>query len=69
VADLVTRIAQLADDVPQIAELDLNPVICRGSSLTVVDARIRVAAAPDLPDPVLRRLAAPANRAVEVLRP
>ena len=58
VADLVARIAQLADDVPEIAELDLNPVICRGDSLITVDARIRVAPAPRLPDPVLRRLGA-----------
>jgi acyl-CoA synthetase (NDP forming) len=59
VAELVARVAQLVDDVPEIAELDLNPVICSGGdSLVAVDARIRVAPAPDVPDPVLRRLAA-----------
>jgi acetyl coenzyme A synthetase (ADP forming)-like protein len=57
VAELVTCVAQLVDDVPQIAELDLNPVICNGDSLVAVDARIRVAPAPDVPDPVLRQLA------------
>jgi acyl-CoA synthetase (NDP forming) len=41
--DLVVRIGQLITDLPQIAELDLNPVICRDEQLVVVDARIRVA--------------------------
>jgi hypothetical protein len=27
--EIVIRIAQLAEDVPELAELDLNPVICR----------------------------------------
>ncbi|WAX57636.1 GNAT family N-acetyltransferase [Jatrophihabitans cynanchi] len=57
VADVIARIAQLVDDVPEIAELDLNPIICHGSTLTVVDARIRVAPAPRVPDPVLRQMA------------
>jgi acyl-CoA synthetase (NDP forming) len=54
--DLVVRIAALADDLPEIAELDLNPVICRGEDLVVVDARIRVAAVSTGPDPFLRKL-------------
>jgi hypothetical protein len=57
VADVVARIAQLVDDVPEIAELDLNPIICHGSTLTAVDARVRVAPAPRVPDPVLRQMA------------
>ncbi len=56
VADLLVRVAQLVDGVPEIAELDLNPVICGPESLVTVDARIRIAPAPHLPDPVLRRL-------------
>ena len=56
IADLVTRIAQMVDDVPEIAELDLNPVICNERSLITVDARVRIAPAPHVPDPVLRRL-------------
>jgi hypothetical protein len=39
-----------------VAELDLNPVICHGEQLVVVDARIRIASAPRRPDPLLRRL-------------
>lgn len=55
-ADLLIRVAALADDVPEIAELDLNPVICRGERLLVADARIRVARASARPDQLVRRL-------------
>ena len=44
-ADLAVRIGALADDLPEVAELDLNPVICHGENLLVVDARVRVAVA------------------------
>ena len=37
------RIAQLAEDVPELAELDLNPVICGADGCQAVDARIRLA--------------------------
>jgi acyl-CoA synthetase (NDP forming)/RimJ/RimL family protein N-acetyltransferase len=54
-ADLLLRVSRLADDLPEIAELDLNPVIARPDGAHVVDVRIRVAsAAPH--DPFLRQL-------------
>lgn len=56
VRDVVLRLASLADDLPQVAELDLNPVICHGDELVVVDAKVRLAPAPAMPDPVLRQL-------------
>ena len=40
--DLVLRLARLADDVPEIAELDLNPVLGLPSGCVAVDARVRV---------------------------
>ena len=42
--DLLLRLSQLLTDVPEIAELDLNPVIVhdQGQGATVVDARIRL---------------------------
>ncbi|NUU21444.1 MAG: acetate--CoA ligase family protein, partial [Streptomycetaceae bacterium] len=43
VEDLLHRVSRLADDVPQIAELDLNPAIARPDGVTVVDARVRIA--------------------------
>jgi len=40
--DLVLRLARLADDIPEIAELDLNPVIALPEGCVAVDARVRV---------------------------
>jgi acyl-CoA synthetase (NDP forming) len=44
--EVLLRIARLAEEVPEIAELDLNPVIALppGNGCRIVDARIRVAA-------------------------
>lgn len=41
--DILLRVSALAEDLPQVAELDLNPVIVHPRGATVVDARIRVA--------------------------
>jgi acyl-CoA synthetase (NDP forming)/GNAT superfamily N-acetyltransferase len=53
--DALLRLSRLADDHPEIAEVDINPLIARPDGVTAVDARIRV-----LPhrrwDPHLRRL-------------
>ncbi len=50
--EIVIRVAQLADDVPELAELDLNPVICSANACQAVDARIRLGAAPAQLGPV-----------------
>ena len=42
-ADVLHRLSQLADDLPELAELDLNPVIGLPDRTVVVDARIRLA--------------------------
>jgi acetyl coenzyme A synthetase (ADP forming)-like protein len=42
--DLVLRVGTLAEDLPELAEVDLNPVIVSPTGATVVDARIRVEA-------------------------
>jgi acyl-CoA synthetase (NDP forming) len=53
--DALMRVSRLADDLPEITELDLNPVIATPDGAVAVDARIRVA--PQVPqDPFLRRL-------------
>ena len=44
--DIVIRIAQLAEDIPELAELDLNPVICGPDGCQAVDARIRLSTVP-----------------------
>lgn len=43
-ADIVVRIGALVRDIPEILEMDLNPVIVhdKGNGCTIVDARIRV---------------------------
>jgi acetate---CoA ligase (ADP-forming) len=44
VSDVVLRVAQLVDDLSEVAELDLNPVIAGPGGCVAVDARIRLAA-------------------------
>jgi acyl-CoA synthetase (NDP forming) len=40
--DLVLRVGALAEDLPEVAELDLNPVVVGPDCAAVVDARVRV---------------------------
>ena len=55
---LLLRVSRLADDLPEITDLDLNPVIVRPDGVFAVDARVKVA--PYAPqDPFLRRLRSP----------
>ena len=54
-ADVLVRVSRLADDLPEIAELDLNPVIARPDGVRAVDVRVRIARA-SLRDPFLRQL-------------
>jgi acetyltransferase len=41
-ADLLVAVGRLATDLPEIAELDLNPVLCDASGAIALDARIAV---------------------------
>ena len=61
--DVLMRVSRLADDLPEVTELDLNPVIARQLGAVAVDARIRVtpqvparsistSAAVNLPTPI-----------------
>ena len=54
-AEVLLRVSRLADEVPEIAELDLDPVIAKRDGAFPVDARIRVVPAEPA-DPFLRRL-------------
>ena len=44
--DLVHRLGRLAEDLPEVVELDLNPVIAREDGCLAVDARVRVKVPP-----------------------
>ncbi len=47
--DLVLRLGRLADDLPEVAAADLNPVVATPGGPLVVDARIAVATHPTEP--------------------
>ena len=55
VVDAVVRVGRLAEQLPDVAELDLNPLVVGAEGCVVVDARIRVAPAAAV-DPTLRAL-------------
>jgi len=59
VEDLVLRLGRLAEDIPEIAELDLNPVLVGPDSAVAVDAKLRLAPRGVEPDALLRRLRRP----------
>jgi acyl-CoA synthetase (NDP forming) len=54
-ADALLRVSRLADDLPEVSELDLNPVIARPDGVWCVDVRVRISPAEPR-DPFLRRL-------------
>jgi acyl-CoA synthetase (NDP forming) len=54
-ADALLRVSRLADDLPEISELTLNPVVARQDGVYGVDVRVRVSPAEPR-DPFLRRL-------------
>jgi acyl-CoA synthetase (NDP forming) len=54
--DAILRVGLLAERVPEIAELDCNPLIVTPDGARVVDARVRVAPALPAPPEGLRRL-------------
>ena len=50
---VLLRIARLAEDLPEVVELSLNPVVASPGGVVAIDARVRVATA--LPEPPLLR--------------
>jgi acetyl coenzyme A synthetase (ADP forming)-like protein len=53
-ADLLCRVARLAEDLPEIAEMDLNPVVAGPDGCLVLACKVRVEA-EEAPEPALRR--------------
>jgi acetyl coenzyme A synthetase (ADP forming)-like protein len=46
IEDLLLRLSALVEAHPEVAELDFNPVLAHADGATILDARIRVQAAP-----------------------
>ena len=42
IEDVLLRLARLADDLPEVTELDLNPLIARPDGVQALDVRVRV---------------------------
>ncbi|MDX8052364.1 GNAT family N-acetyltransferase [Lentzea sp. BCCO 10_0798] len=55
VREVLLRVAELAGALPEVVELDINPLVLTDTGCVVVDARVRVAPAQHT-DPFLRRL-------------
>ncbi|MCP2099104.1 MULTISPECIES: bifunctional GNAT family N-acetyltransferase/acetate--CoA ligase family protein [Actinosynnema] len=55
VHDVLLRVSRLAEMVPEIAELDLNPLVVKGERVIAVDARVRLEPVAPV-DPYLRAL-------------
>ncbi|MFP5347546.1 MAG: GNAT family N-acetyltransferase [Actinomycetes bacterium] len=53
--DLLGRVSRLADELPEVASLELNPVLVSQKGVAVLGASIRVARAPERTDPGIRR--------------
>ena len=53
--DMLLRVSQLADDLPQVAELELSPVVAGPDGALAVDGRVRLQA-PERADAYLRQL-------------
>jgi acetyl coenzyme A synthetase (ADP forming)-like protein len=54
--DLVLRVGRLADELPEVSEMDLNPVIVSETGVVAVDLKVRCAPASDQVPPDYRRM-------------
>ncbi|MEU7746051.1 acetate--CoA ligase family protein [Nonomuraea sp. NPDC049158] len=55
-ADQLVRASKLLEELPEVAELDLDSVIVTADGVTTVDVRIRIAPCAPGRSPLLRRL-------------
>jgi acyl-CoA synthetase (NDP forming)/RimJ/RimL family protein N-acetyltransferase len=56
---VILAVARLADEVPEVAELDINPVVVMPDGVSCIDGKLRLAPAAALDAGVPRRLADP----------
>jgi acyl-CoA synthetase (NDP forming)/GNAT superfamily N-acetyltransferase len=60
VEDLLLRLGRLAQDLPEVAELDLNPILAGPDGVVAVDVKLRLAPIGEEPDAGVRSLREPA---------
>jgi acyl-CoA synthetase (NDP forming) len=58
--DMLLRLGRLAEDLPEVAELNLSRVIVTATGIVVIDVAVRLVAVGIEPDPALRGLREPA---------
>jgi acyl-CoA synthetase (NDP forming) len=58
--DLVTAVGLLAHEVPEVAEMDLNPILVNAKGCDLVDVKVRITPADPWDSGVPRRLRPPA---------
>ena len=58
-ADLLLRVARIGEDLPEVAEVRLDPVLVHRDGLTLLHAGVRLLPAPANPEDLSRRLAGP----------
>lgn len=54
VCDILIRVAQMVTDIPEIAELDINPLLADSTGVIALDARMSVVKSPAHADPLAR---------------
>ncbi len=59
VEDLVSRLGRLAEDIPEVAELDLNPVLVASTGIVAVDVKLRLTAVGSEQGAAIRSLREP----------
>jgi acyl-CoA synthetase (NDP forming) len=57
--DVLARLGRLAEDLPEVAELDLNPLLVFPDGIAAVDAKLRLHPTGPEPDPTRRVLREP----------
>jgi acyl-CoA synthetase (NDP forming) len=56
IEEVAMALGRLALEVPEVAELDLNPVLARATGVALVDVKVRLAHSTDAQETTLRAL-------------
>jgi acetyltransferase len=63
--DVLVRVGQMVADLPELAELDINPLLADADGVVALDARMRLVAVPAGQDPLARLAILPYPDALE----